>query len=472
MWAFIRLVRASWAFGIILSSYLWQLLLRKIWPKAKWVERRWDKVHDRNARRLYRGCVRLRGVYIKMGQVLSIMGTFLPRPYIRELEQLQDAVPPQPYKVVEKAIERSLGKPPHALFSSFASKPVAAASLGQVHEAFIRDGERVAVKVLYPNVATIIRIDLRVIGWALKVYKWFVPIGQLDRFLEQLRDMLERETDLVNEAQCIERMSQNFDNDPDVLFPEVVHELSSRDVLTMSFMDGVKISNVDALNELGLDRNAVAAKLVQKFYKSLFYDRFFHADPHPGNFFVQRGERGQPRLVVLDLGSASEVRDNLVEGMIKVLSGFLTRNDALLLEGIETMGFVAEGGDRELLERTVKRYFEKLLNLDITDFSRIDPADAETLLDPELKRGELRALMKSINYPMGWFYVERAAVILFGLSSQLAPTLNTVQVGFPYVMKFMAENPMKPGPARVGARPAATTTIPSEEREPVVATAG
>ncbi len=443
MWAFIRLVRASWAFGIILGSYLWQLLLRKLMPRVKWVERRWDRIHERNARRLYRGCVKLRGVYIKMGQVLSIMGTFLPRPYIRELEKLQDAVPPQSYGVVRKAIERSLGKPPEELYARFAEKPVAAASLGQVHEAQTKDGRRVAVKVLYPNVATIIRIDLRVIRWALNVYKWFVPIGQMDRFIDQLRDMLDRETDFTNEAECIERMSANFKGDPDVLFPAVDHALSSREILTMSFMDGVKISNIEALAQLGLDRNAVAAKLVQQFYKSLFMDRFFHADPHPGNFFVQRGDKGQPRLVVLDLGSASVVRDNLAEGMIQVLSGFLSRNDALLLEGIETMGFVADGGDRELLERTVKRYFEKLLNLDISDFSKIDPAQAETLLDPELKKGELRALMKSINYPMGWFYVERAAVMLFGLSAQLAPTLNTVQVGFPFVMRMMAETAAK-----------------------------
>ncbi|MBL8784168.1 MAG: AarF/ABC1/UbiB kinase family protein [Deltaproteobacteria bacterium] len=455
MWAFIRLVRASWAFGIILGSYLFQLLLRKMFRRAAWVERRWDRVHARNATRLYRGCVKLRGVFIKMGQVLSIMGTFLPRPYTKELEQLQDAVPPHPYRDIEKAITKSLGKPPQELFARFSETPVAAASLGQVHEATTLDGRRVAVKVLYPNVATIIRIDLKVIGWAMKVYRWFVPIGQLDRFLEQLRDMLERETDFSNEARCIERMAKNFEADPDVLFPEVDRALSSREVLTMSFMDGVKISNVAALAELGLDRNAVATKLIQSFYKSVFYDRFFHADPHPGNFFVQRGDRGQPRLVVLDLGSASEVRDNLVQGMLKVLAGFMARNDSLLLDGIETMGFVADGGDRGLLERTVKRYFEKLLNLDLADLSKMDIERAQELLDPDLKRAEMRALMKSINYPLGWFYVERAVVILFGLSAQLAPTLNTVQVGFPFVMKFLAENPMprastpRPEPAPV-----------------------
>lgn len=449
MWAFIRLVRASWAFGIILASFLWQLALRKVFRRAAWVERRWDKLHERNARRLYRGCVRLRGVFIKMGQVLSIMGTFLPRPYVRELEQLQDAVPPHRTSTIKKAIEKSLGRPVEELFATFSDKAVAAASLGQVHEATTKDGRRVAVKVLYPDVATIIRIDLRVIGWAMKVYKWFVPVGQLDRFLEQLRDMLERETDFQNEASCIDRMSQNFADDPDVVFPEVVHELSSKAILTMTFMEGVKISNKEALDSLGLDPNAVATKLVQTFYKSVFFDRFFHADPHPGNFFVQRGERGQVRLVVLDLGSASEVLPHLADGMATVLSGFLSRNDTLLFEGIETMGFVADGGDRGLLQRTVKRYFEKLLDFDIADLSKIDPSEAEKLLDPELKKGELRTLMKAINYPLGWFYVERAALILFGLSAQLAPTLNTVQVGFPYVVRFMAQRPRpRPTPAK------------------------
>lgn len=448
MWAFIRLVRASWAFGIILASFLWQLLLRKVFRRAAWVERRWDTLHERNARRLYRGCVKLRGVFIKMGQVLSIMGTFLPRPYVRELEKLQDAVPPHRTSTIKKAIQKSLGRPVEELYASFSEEAVAAASLGQVHEARTRDGRRVAVKILYPDVATIIRIDLRVIGWAMKVYKWFVPVGQLDRFLEQLRDMLERETDFQNEAACIDRMSKNFESDPDVVFPEVVSELSSRSVLTMTFMEGVKISNKGALAELGLSPEAVATKLVQTFYKSVFHDRFFHADPHPGNFFIQRGERGQVRLVVLDLGSASEVLPNLADGMMSVLSGFLSKNDALLLEGIETMGFVADGGDRQLLERTVKRYFEKLLDLDLADLSKIDVDQAEKLLDPELKKGELRTLMKAINYPMGWFYVERAALILFGLTAQLAPTLNTVQVGFPYVVRFMAQKP-RPRPAPV-----------------------
>jgi predicted unusual protein kinase regulating ubiquinone biosynthesis (AarF/ABC1/UbiB family) len=138
--------------------------------------------------------------------------------------------------------------------------------------------------------------------------------------------------------------------------------------------------------------------------------------------------------------------------MLDILQGLMTRNDDLVVKGIETMGFVAEGGDRALLERAVRKYFEKLLNLNITDFSKISPDMAKNLADVEVKRDELRELMKSIAYPEGWFYVERAVVIMFGLASQLAPKLNTIHVGFPYIMKFLAD--------RRAARAAATATPP------------
>jgi predicted unusual protein kinase regulating ubiquinone biosynthesis (AarF/ABC1/UbiB family) len=142
---------------------------------------------------------------------------------------------------------------------------------------------------------------------------------------------------------------------------------------------------------------------------------------------------------VLDLGSATQLTDNLADGMFDILSGLMTRKDDLVVRGIDTMGFISPSGDRALLERTTRKYFEKLLNLNITDFGKIDPAVAQQLADPEMKRDELRELMKSIAYPEGWFYVERAAVIMFGLSATLAPKLNGIHVGFPYVTQFIME---------------------------------
>lgn len=439
MAAAIRLIRALRVFALIFLSYLWQMSWARLWPARMDTSRRWKAIHRRNARRMFRGFVRLRGVYIKLGQILSIMGTFLPREYVEELEALQDDVPPASYRKIVKTFVASFGKLPTEVFASFEREPIAAASLGQVHEARTADGERLAVKILYPNVATIIKVDLKVLGWALEIYKNFVPLQQIDRVHAQLSDMLTRETDLVNEAAMITRMAKNFEHDPDVLFPKVFPQWSSRVVMTMSFMDGVKITRKSALDKLALDPYAVATKLIQVFYKQVFIDRFFHADPHPGNFFVQRGPDGQPRIVVLDLGSATELRGNLADGMFDILQGLMTRKDDLVVKGIHAMGFVAPDGNKELLERTTRRYFEKLLNLNITDFGKIDPAVAQKLADPDMKRDELRELMKSVAYPEGWFYVERASVIMFGLSATLAPKLNGIHVGFPYVMQFVME---------------------------------
>jgi predicted unusual protein kinase regulating ubiquinone biosynthesis (AarF/ABC1/UbiB family) len=443
MWAALRLLRATRVFAVIFLSYLWQVSWARLWPSRCDTKERWKKIHRRNAKRMYKGFVRLRGVYIKLGQILSVMGTFLPREYTEELEGLQDDVPPQSYKKIKATFVKSFKKQPHDCFTTFTEEPIAAASLGQVHEATTPTGERLAVKILYPNVATIIKIDLKVLGWALGVYKNFVPIQQISRVHEQLADMLQRETDLNNEAKCIERMAANFANDPDTLFPKVYPEFSSRTVMTMTFMDGVKMTKKDALKKLELDPYDVATKLTKVFYKQLFIDRFFHADPHPGNFFVQKGPEGQVRIVVLDLGSATELSDNLADGMFDILQGLMTRKDDLVVQGINTMGFIDPNGDRELLERTVRKYFEKLLNLNITDFSKIDPKVADQLSDPDMKRDELRQLMKSIAYPQGWFYVERAAVIMFGLQATIAPKLNGIHVGFPYITQFIFERNAK-----------------------------
>ena len=468
MWAAIRLIRATRVFAVIFLSYLWQVSWARLWKSRYDTRTRWKQIHRRNARRMFSGFVNLRGVYIKLGQILSVMGTFLPREYTEELEPMQDDVPPQSYRKIRGTFVDSFGKPPHEVFTTFNEEPIAAASLGQVHEATNAAGDRLAVKILYPNVATIIKVDLRVLGWALRVYKNFVPIQQISRVHEQLADMLARETDLANEARCITRMSANFASDPDVLFPKVYPEWSSPTVMTMTFMDGCKITKKDALATLKLDPYDVATKLTKVFYKQVFIDRFFHADPHPGNFFVQRGPDGQVRIVVLDLGSATQLTDNLADGMFDILSGLMTRKDDLVVQGIDTMGFMAATGDRELLERTVRKYFEKLLNLNITDFGKLDPGVASQLADPDMKKEELRELMKSIAYPEGWFYVERAAVIMFGLSATLAPKLNGIQVGFPYITKFIMDNNAKRlnEAAKSGSLPKMDLDKPEAKPEP------
>ena len=430
-----RFVRACVVFGTVFVSYLWQVFLDHVLgDESTWVQNRWKRLHDLNAKRLYRGILTLRGVYIKMGQVLSIMGNVLPRAYARELEGLQDQVPPAPWADIEAELTLALGKPPSEIFAEFSEVPLAAASLGQVHRGRLKSGEDVAVKVLYPNVKEIIAVDLKVLAMAMRVYKWFIPVGGLERVVHELRDLLARETNFMHEARCLERLRDNMLQEPDVKFPTVHWELTSETVLVMSFMEGVKISRKDELVKMKLDPEKVGQRLVELFYKQLFIDRFFHADPHPGNFLVQN----DGSLVFLDFGAVSEVRDDLIDGAFKVMVGMFTRDDRQVMTGIDQMGFVSKSGDRELLERTVKIYFQKLLKLDIQDFGRIKASQLQDLGDPGLEPAELRELMKSVEYPEGWFYVERSAVILFGLAAHLAPKMNMVMVGMPYVMQRLA----------------------------------
>ena len=145
MWAAIRLIRATRVFAIIFLSYLWQMSWARLWPARYGTSERWKTINRRNARRMYKGFVRLRGVYIKLGQILSIMGTFLPREYTEELEALQDDVPPTSYRGIRETFRKSFGKYPREAFPEFNIEPIAAASLGQVHEARNAAGDRLAV---------------------------------------------------------------------------------------------------------------------------------------------------------------------------------------------------------------------------------------------------------------------------------------------------------------------------------------
>jgi predicted unusual protein kinase regulating ubiquinone biosynthesis (AarF/ABC1/UbiB family) len=313
MMLLVRLVRALWVFGVIFFSYMGQLALIKVlevWEKdpvtgreeqrlPDWVRRRMARLDQRNAKRLLNGMLELRGVYIKLGQVLSIMGGFLPRAYTKELEQLQDAVPPQPYEAIERAFVESFNMLPSEAFARFDKTPLAAASLGQVHVAWLRpevpggEERKVAVKVLYPGIRAVIAVDMQVIRLAVLVYQFFVPVRGLERVYSSLVDLTERETEYLHEARCMDRMRENFAREKDILFPEVISQYSSSDVLTMTFMEGTKINKLEELRAQNIDTRSVAIRFVESFYKQIFIDRFFHADPHPGNFLVQPGRNPQ-----------------------------------------------------------------------------------------------------------------------------------------------------------------------------------
>ncbi len=457
----LRLLRALYVVARIFSSYALQGALERLLqrelpasdregPRRKlpaWLKRRSAGLHERNAERLLSGILRLQGVYVKLGQVLSIMGGFLPSAFRKKLETLQDAVPPQPFAPMQEQFVASLGRLPSECFARIDASPIAAASLGQVHVAYLHDGRKVAVKILYPGIRELVRVDLEVVRWALRLYQRFLPVGNLEVVHRSLVDLLRRETDYVHEAQCMRRFADNFRDKPYVVCPEVIAELSTREVLTMTFMEGVKVSHVATLAQQGISAQTVARRLLECFFEQLLQHRFFHADPHPGNFLVQKGTHPEdPRLVVLDFGAVSDAREELVEGLVDVLIAFFGRDGQALLRGFTRMGFAAGGGDQKLLEDTVLMYFERLLTLrqrTPAALMRAGTGELRKLVDPNMELHKLQELARAFTYPEGWFYIERAIVMTFWLCGEIDPEIDMLQAAFPYVMPKLAARQMQ-----------------------------
>ena len=428
----LRSFRALLLFWTILLSYAWEWLLSRLLSRER-SQARLSRAHLRNARRLADGFARLRGVFIKMGQVLSVVGTFLPTAFGEALETLQDQVPPRPFSEIEGRLREAFGDDPLSRFGSFEREALAAASLAQVHRATTRDGREIAVKVLYPGIERLIRLDLAVLRSLLPIIKLLVKVGRVERVFHELGAMLARETDYQHERANMERIRKIFANHTDVIVPEVIDELTAGGVLSMSFEAGAKINDLEAEREQGISSEAVARLLVECYFTMLLEHRVFHADPHPGNFLARPG----PKLVMLDYGAVEELTPALSNGMKVVVLGALTRNDDQILAGLEQMGFVAEGGDRELLKQVGREYLKVLSSVKIEDFSRLDRQTMEKLSGYQQIRGRLRAVMKSVEYPEGYFYVERTLALLFGLVAQLSPKLGLPGLAMPLASKLM-----------------------------------
>ena len=435
----LRSFRALLLFWTIILSYAWEWVLARLISEQR-SDERYARAHLRNARRLAEGFARLRGVFIKMGQVLSVVGTFLPTAFGEALETLQDKVPPRPFSEIEGRLREAFGPDPLARFGSFEREALAAASLAQVHRATTRDGRAIAVKILYPGIEQLIVRDLAVLRSLLPFIKLVVKVGRVERVFHELGAMLARETDYQHERSNMDRIRNIFASQSDVIVPEVIDELTAGGVLSMSFEAGAKINDLDAQLEQGTDSEAIAKLLVECYFTMLLEHRVFHADPHPGNFLVRPG----PKLVILDYGAVEELTEALSSGMKIVILGAITRNDDQILAGLEKMGFIAESGDRDLLKQVGREYLKVLSSVKIENFSKLDRQTMEKLSGYEQIRGRLRAVMKSVEYPEGYFYVERTLALLFGLVAQLSPKLGLPGLAMPLATKLFMKGFVTP----------------------------
>jgi ubiquinone biosynthesis protein len=242
------------------------------------------------AQRLRMALGELGATFTKLGQVLSTRGDLLPPEYVSELSKLQDAAPPVPVRDVLAILQRELGRPASDVFGSFELEPLASASIGQVHAAELRDGSRIVVKVQRPRVAEQIERDLgilaRLVDWA-EEHTTFAQDIDLRPLLAEFAHTIHGELDYVREGQNVDRMRRSFAGDPGIRIPFVHWEYTTHRVLALERMEGLKITDLVALDRAGISRRRIAETAVRTFLRQILEFGCFHADPHPGNFFVE-----------------------------------------------------------------------------------------------------------------------------------------------------------------------------------------
>ena len=286
--------------------------------------------------------------FIKLGQLLSTREDLLSPDYRAELTKLQDAAPAVPSEVVEDIIERELHAPVDTAFAAFTAVPLACASVGQAHTARLHDGTDVVVKVRRPNVVEDMEQDLEIIqNFAARASRHsktaarYDVMGLADEFVHTLRGQL----DYLQEARNAERFSVNFGSDQWVQIPRVFPELTTSRVITLERIRGMKITDLAALDEAGLDRHDLADRTALITAKMIFEDGFFHADPHPGNFFIEP----TGRVGIVDFGMVGNLDDRLREQLGRLLSGFLRQDAGRLTDALLALGTSTAVVDRARL---------------------------------------------------------------------------------------------------------------------------
>ncbi|HEY4686101.1 MAG TPA: AarF/UbiB family protein [Dehalococcoidia bacterium] len=383
-----------------------------------WAKERRRAHHRWSAERIYDTAVRDQGLLIKTAQFLSSRPDVVPDEYIDVLAGLQDEVPPEPFEVIRREVERELGRPLDAVFSEFESRPVAAASLAQVHRAVLRDGRPAAVKVQYPGIEDIVDIDLRNNALFISILNRLDHALDFSFIAEEMGRMIPLELDFINEGRNAERIAANFAGVEDVVVPRVYWEHTTRRVLTMEYVEGIKVTDVAALARAGIDPADVAKILVVAFSEMLLRHGLFHADPHPGNLLVAPG----PQLVLVDFGQVKEIGLPFRLVFAQMTRALLAEDDSALGQTFRDLGFRMKHDTTEGYVDLGKAY--------VGDIAKQMTATGAGWADPKMFRDSYRDVLRVlranpvIKVPSDLLFVGRVMGLLNGLSMTLRSRTN------------------------------------------------
>jgi predicted unusual protein kinase regulating ubiquinone biosynthesis (AarF/ABC1/UbiB family) len=441
-----RFLRISWWFlRAIVHVFFFDILLGRWWI-TRWYPRRTGLIRWQRMARSFRVlATAMGGVLIKLGQFLSSRTDILPIQITDELAGLQDEVPPAPLPYVLATIVAELGAPPDALFTAFAPAPIAAASLGQVYYAVLRDGREVAIKVQRPRIDEIVDVDLRAVHWAVRIIKNYPAIkrrANLEDLFVEFERVLRQELDYVQEAHNAESMRENFAGVSGIYIPKPYPEITTKRVLVMERIGGIKISDVAALERAGVDRGELAHRFYRAYLKQWFLDGIFHADPHPGNLFVRvdgpsptqtNGARpGAPcTLIFVDFGMVGRISPRIKDALRENAIAVATNDAERFVESLDRAGIILPGADRRLIVQAAEVLFRHTYDRSIREL---------TNLDVEGIFGEVEHLVRDLPFqmPQDLIYLGRSVGMVAGMATTLDSDINLFETLRPFAQELIA----------------------------------
>ncbi len=367
--------------------------------------------------------------FIKAGQALSTRPDIVPPLLLEELSQLQDQLPGFDSDLAMACIEEDLGAPVAELYAELERDPISAASLGQVHRGVLHNGQKVAVKVQRPGLREQITLDLYIVR---NIAAWLNSnIGLIRSDLVALIDELGRrvfeEMDYLNEAANAEKFRDLHSHNPRIAVPCIHREVTSRRVLTMEWIDGVKLTNLDAVRELGIDPDDMVEVGVNCSLQQLLEHGFFHADPHPGNLLALK----DGRLCYLDFGMMSEVSRESRTGLIQAVVHLVNRNFGKLSKDFVTLGFLAEDVNLEPIVPAFEKVFSQALQ------AGVNRMDFKAVTD------DMSGVMYKFPFRVPPYYalIIRSLVTLEGIALSVDPEFKILGAAYPYFARRLMEDP-------------------------------
>ena len=363
--------------------------------------------------------------FIKLGQILSTRPDLVPPAYIRELIKLQDTVPPAEWEAIRVQVETELGGTLEELFASFDPEPLAAASLAQVHVAILPSGEEVAVKVQRPGIEEIIAVDLEILFDLARLIQERTVLGELYDLPEIAEDFayaLRAEMDYRREGRNADRFRRNFADEPTLYIPKVTWEHTTGRVLVLERIRGIKIGDIEALDAAGVDRHQVAENAARIILKQVLEDGFFHADPHPGNFFVMEGAV----IGAMDFGMVGRVSPALRSDLMRLYVVGIGMDSEEIVEQLIRMGAASHHVDRAGLKRELERLLDKYYGLPLQEIRALEVVEE---IMPIAFRHHLRL-------PSDLWLLGKTLGMMEGMGLKLDPGFDIFAFSEPYVRRL------------------------------------